>query len=125
MASRQTVRSASSLASRSSATAPIAQLVFAPARSNPAAAVRNNRRNRSGRGSPVSSRPVLEQRTRLVAVDLQRFGDELRLAARKEVVDGANRRPAARHHLLDAGAGEAALAQQGFGGSEHPLAAGA
>ena len=65
----------------------------------------------------------MEQRPRLFAIDLERFGDELRLAARKEVVDGANRRTAPCHHLLDAGAGEPALAQQGFGRIEHPLTA--
>ena len=54
-------------------------------------------------------------------MDVQRFGDQLHLAAGEEVIDGADRRTAARHHLLDAGAGEAAFAEQGLGGLEHPL----
>ena len=47
------------------------------------------------------------------------------LAIRKEVIQGANRRAAPRDHVVDPGAGEAAFAEQGFGGIEHSLTAGA
>jgi hypothetical protein len=58
-------------------------------------------------------------------VDLQRFGDGLRLAAGKEVIDGAKRRTSPLHHLPDAEPCEAAFAEQSFGGIDHPLTTGA
>ena len=40
----------------------------------------------------------MEQRSCFLAVDVQRFSDELILAARKEVIDGADGRTESRPH---------------------------
>ena len=47
---------------------------------------------------------VREERNGLTGMEPQRLGDDLRLAAGKEMVDGADRRSAAGDELLDAGA---------------------
>ena len=68
----------------------------------------------------VSER-VFEERDRLTGMAPQGLGDDLRLAAGKEVVNGADRRSAARDELFDAGSCKAAFPKQRLGRLKHPF----
>ena len=51
---------------------------------------------------------------------MQRLSDQLILATRKEVINGADWGTATRDNLLDAGTGETAFTEQSFRGIKHP-----
>lgn len=59
----------------------------------------------------------------LTGMESQGLGDDLRLAAGKKMVDGADRRSAARDELLDAGARKAAFPKQRLGRQNQPFPA--
>lgn len=70
----------------------------------------------------VSER-VLEELDGLTGMEPQGLGDDLRLAAGKKMVNGADRRSAARDELLDAGSCQAAFPKQRLGRLNHPFPA--
>lgn len=69
------------------------------------------------------SEGALKELDGLAGMESQGLGNDLRLAAWEKMVDGADRRSAARDELLDAGACKAAFPKQRLGRLNHPVAA--